>query len=187
MKSLYDILGINKHSSREEIIKAYYKKAKFCHPDNGGSKEDFLELNKAYTILSNPDRRSEYDKYGTIEESDSIDDLAVETITAYILAFINQLGVNLINTDIITSMVNRFNELIGEETSFKSEMFKKKLVLNEAKSRVIKLNDCIDYFSSIIDTEISSIDKSIESITKQINIYLKCLDILGNYAFRQDT
>jgi len=59
---LYKILGIKKEASAEEIKKAYRKAAKSLHPDvEGGDKEKFQEVAKAYTILSSPTQRVKYD------------------------------------------------------------------------------------------------------------------------------
>lgn len=60
----YDILGVPKTSSAEEIKKAYRKKALEHHPDRGGDQEEFKKINEAYQILSDPQKRSQYDQFG---------------------------------------------------------------------------------------------------------------------------
>ena len=59
----YKILGIKQTAKREEIKKAYRNLAKKYHPDKGGSKNDFLNINTAWQILSNPKTREEFDSY----------------------------------------------------------------------------------------------------------------------------
>jgi curved DNA-binding protein len=67
-KDYYKILGINKNSSEEEIKKAYKKLALQYHPDkNPGNKEaeeKFKEINEAYEVLSDPEKRKKYDELG---------------------------------------------------------------------------------------------------------------------------
>ncbi|MDD4409802.1 MAG: molecular chaperone DnaJ [Candidatus Pacebacteria bacterium] len=66
-KDYYKILGVSKNSSPEEIKKAYRKLAHEMHPDKkGGDEEKFKEINEAYQVLSDNDKRSQYDKFGTV-------------------------------------------------------------------------------------------------------------------------
>lgn len=62
----YDILGVSKSSSADEIKKAYRKKAHQYHPDKGGDKEQFQKINEAYQTLSDPQKRSQYDRFGSV-------------------------------------------------------------------------------------------------------------------------
>lgn len=66
-KDYYNILGVSKNASPEEIKKAYRKKAVKYHPDKGGDEEKFKEANEAYAILSDEQKRSNYDRYGTVD------------------------------------------------------------------------------------------------------------------------
>ncbi len=65
MKDYYDILGVSKSASQEEIKKAFRKKAHEFHPDKeGGDEKKFKELNEAYQVISDPQKRAAYDQYG---------------------------------------------------------------------------------------------------------------------------
>ncbi|MEN9337894.1 MAG: hypothetical protein RIQ41_208 [Candidatus Parcubacteria bacterium] len=63
-KNYYDVLGVQKGASKEEIKKAFYKLASKYHPDKGGDAEKFKEVNEAYQVLSDDKKRKEYDTYG---------------------------------------------------------------------------------------------------------------------------
>ncbi|MBS3956034.1 MAG: J domain-containing protein [Clostridiales bacterium] len=63
-KNYYDILGVKKDASAEEVKKAFRRLARKHHPDTGGSEEKFKELNEAYEVLSDAEKRSQYDQYG---------------------------------------------------------------------------------------------------------------------------
>lgn len=66
MKDYYDILGVKKSATTDEIKRAYRKLAHQHHPDkHGGDEAKFKEINEAYQILSNQEKRTQYDQFGT--------------------------------------------------------------------------------------------------------------------------
>ena len=60
-KDYYKTLGVERDASAGDIKKAYRNLSKKHHPDHGGDEEKFKEINEAYSILSNPERREQYD------------------------------------------------------------------------------------------------------------------------------
>lgn len=64
-KDYYNILGVAKNASTDEIKTAFRKLAHKYHPDKSGDDKQFKEINEAYQILSNNQKRAEYDTYGS--------------------------------------------------------------------------------------------------------------------------
>jgi molecular chaperone DnaJ len=62
--SYYEVLGVSKTASADDIKKAFRRLSRKHHPDTGGTEEKFKELNEAYQVLSDPEKRSQYDQFG---------------------------------------------------------------------------------------------------------------------------
>jgi len=60
----YELLGVEKTATYDEIRKAFRKLALKNHPDRGGDKDKFQEINNAYEVLSDKEKRDIYDKHG---------------------------------------------------------------------------------------------------------------------------
>jgi len=66
-KDYYKILGVSKDASEEEIKKAFHRLAHQYHPDKpGGDEKKFKEINEAYQVLSNKEKRAQYDRFGEV-------------------------------------------------------------------------------------------------------------------------
>jgi len=74
MRDLYEVLGVGRQAGAEEIKKAYRRLARRHHPDvNPGSAEAerrFKEIQEAYAVLSDPEKRRQYDQFGTVDEAE---------------------------------------------------------------------------------------------------------------------
>src|SRR5512143_3996837 len=71
-QTYYSLLGVLRDASAEDIKRAYYEAAQHLHPDKNkvaGETEIFLEVQQAYEVLSNPQRRANYDATLPAEET----------------------------------------------------------------------------------------------------------------------
>ena len=64
-KDYYNVLGVDKKATKDDIKKAFRKLAHKYHPDKGnGNESKFKEITEAYSVLSDDKKRREYDTYG---------------------------------------------------------------------------------------------------------------------------
>ncbi len=65
----YEVLGVTKSATQEDIKKAFHKLAHKHHPDKGGDEKKFKEINEAYQVLSDSAKRAQYDQFGRVFEN----------------------------------------------------------------------------------------------------------------------
>jgi len=68
-KDYYQVLGVSRDADEKEVKRAFRRLARQCHPDvnpdNAGAEERFKEINEAYEVLSDPEKRTKYDQLGS--------------------------------------------------------------------------------------------------------------------------
>lgn len=70
MSNHYDTLNLASDATPDEIKAAYRRAAQQAHPDKGGTQEDMQAINRAYEVLSDPERRAQYDATGEDQQID---------------------------------------------------------------------------------------------------------------------
>lgn len=182
MPTLYEILGISPDSTFDQIKKAYRDNVNIHHPDHGGDPEKFQEVKHAYDILSDPDKRKQYDLTGFIEkDSISIND----EVFVYIRGRLNNL---LINTK---GSINIIQRLIVETNQMKVKTLKSIDKLEDEYKHILDVgtrfhiidNDQIDIIGQIFIQNLNEIKDIINTNRHKLQILEKSLTVLVNYKF----
>jgi curved DNA-binding protein CbpA len=87
--TLYETLGVDPTADAETIKKAYKRKAHKAHPDKGGTKEEFHAVQRAFSILSDEDKRKTYDETGNEQQQFTNEELAYQQLSELMLALID--------------------------------------------------------------------------------------------------
>lgn len=188
MSDPYSDLGVPKDASPEDIKKAYRKKAGKTHPDKaGGDKEAFQKASKAYALLSDSSRRSDYDKTGRdgIQDENAV---LLQELAQLMFSIIDQVQ-DVMSTNILEIMnqnihqhVRQVNEEIRKQTH---AIEKRKVVIKRFHKKKGKGKDSIvvAMLKADVDKRMTGIERANEQIAK----LTKMLGLLNDYEYRCDS
>lgn len=169
--TFYDILGIEETATIEQIKKAYRKLSKEYHPDKGGDSEEFNTILKAYETLSDPEKKSDYDKYGT--NKDVVLNIAM-TIFKDVMSADPVDILETINCSKIEDMIRIDQSISGLQKA--SEKLDK--ILSRIKEAPI-----YDFIRESLETEKSQIRMQIEQFDENKNLTKSAYEMLKGYSF----
>lgn len=178
MDSLYKILDAKPDDSKEIIKKKYRTKIKNLHPDNGGTCNNFSKIKQAFAILSDDEKRKQYDNG---ELTDDIDDAEMDlkyqvekTITA--LFFNNMLDNNILSTSkkqINDHVSNLKKKIISIQNSI--NMF------TTQYDYVYRKDDKENLYQCIIKQKINTLQAELQFNQKELKLFTVVLEELKNY------
>ena len=188
MIDLYQLLGIKRAATREEIRKAYRRKAKSSHPDRGGSAEAFNALTAAHDVLSDARRRERYDTTGEIEQArpDNFDGSAIEVI-AQKLGLIIHAEQDVATLDIDAVLAQTIRDDIGLR---KASIVNQQRAIERAaalRARVKRKGKGEDNaLARVLDWHESSAKDSVRKNEDAVRAMERALEILDLYSFAED-
>ena len=186
-QDLYSTLGIDKTASKEEVKKAYKKKANKAHPDKeGGSQEEFYQVSIAYKVLSDDKRRSKYDNTGSYEEQvvDNANNIAIQlAFNAVQLALKKAIDNNTPYTvNIISNAKKSIKTEIYNITRDKNSAEDNKQVIEKVIKNLV-CNNGNNFIHVGFNKQLEAIDESLELMNKDIELREKALDLLNSYDY----
>jgi curved DNA-binding protein CbpA len=188
MIDLYQLLGIKRAATREEIRKAYRRKAKVSHPDSGGSVEAFKALAAAHDVLADERRRERYDTTGVIEQArpDNVDGSAIEVI-AQKLGLLIHAEQDLTALDIGAVLAQTIRDDIGlRQTGIANQ---KRAIERAAalRARVKRKGNGEDNaLARVLDWHEGAAKDSVRKNEEAVRSMERALEILELYSFGED-
>ena len=188
MKTLYDILGVDKKASQDEIKREYRKLAFKHHPDNPENDGDFSNITNAYSILSNKIKRLDYDADPTLavlDHSTIVRQRAIEIVSSAYLTIIDTFLDKIFEIPIIEQMsLNIEKRLLSvkENIAMHEKTIKK---LKRVKKRIHSTSD-MNLLFNITHDRITEIECSIVKNRTDIEVLEESLKILKDYSFDTD-
>jgi curved DNA-binding protein CbpA len=188
VRDLYQILGLGRAATGQDIQRAYRRKAKAAHPDTGGSVEAFSELSTAYTVLSDPHRRQRYDTTGEIvlPRADTLDASAFEVIAQKLGLILHaeqdltalDLGA-LIEGAIREDIDQRRASIAGHRRAIERTARLRKRIKRKGNGRDNLLARVLDWHEASSKDQIKKSEASVSSMER-------ALEILKDYSFAEE-
>lgn len=177
----YDILGVDRYCSIDEIKAQYRILAHRHHPDKGGDPEIFKQINQAYDILTDPLQRQSYNDTGLYFFDASILKEAKDQLHRLLFTAIDKLDIE--NSDIVLSMkvqARQIQESVKIDIS-NVKKFKAKLLRVRSKMRQKRDQDSI--LKDMLTKRIETCDTDIKNFQRRLVVCSYMLIILENYHY----
>lgn len=175
----YEVLGVSKGATKNEIKKAYRDLSKIHHPDKkGGDEEKFSAIAEAYEVLSDPEKRREYDETGTVKKKPNH--------LMYLSDMIHRLFIPMIHHFIKDDHVDIIKKFIKEMKSIKKGMLdailehQEKIDDLEKSLNKITVKSGENFIASMIQTEIERHERA------KLNIENEKLSLEWSLKYMED-
>lgn len=184
--NLYDILGISKNATFEEIKAKYKSLAQQHHPDKNGDVELFKKIKHAYEILSDSISREIYDNTGQFANIPSIRSQALDQLSRLFFNLVPN-----INADIDDLIQIMRNESYREKQNINNNInicngyiFKLKKVIN----KIQKTNpDGENLLKMFAETQLKKHESELQNFTHQIKVVNIAIEILEDYHYGNES
>lgn len=183
-KSLYDILGVKKNASADDIKKAYKGKARESHPDNKetGDNEKMQELVRAYEVLGNGARRSRYDSTGQ-EDVTPFDVKLTALVQEMFIVIMEKNNLKSLQT---ADIIKVFKDMVQMRLTNILEAEKDHLKKLEKYKLVIERLESADAIVKVMKANIDEMELRKELIKEDIKFHTEAIEVLGDYRYRFD-
>jgi curved DNA-binding protein CbpA len=183
-KDPYEILGVERTATKDQIKKAYRKKAKKLHPDtNGGtSSEEFVALNKAYRLMICDESRERYDRTGQAGEGFNLEEAAQAVIGSLVDTLLSALSPEMFRINVL----KRMRELIGDkisETERNIRADQERITLIEKLRAKFTKAHRVDVICTRIDQALMGYRAQVHSNQEMIAVLNRALEILKDYEY----
>jgi curved DNA-binding protein CbpA len=188
VSDLYQVLGVKRAATKEQIRRAYRRRAKISHPDSGGSAHEFGAVATAYGVLSDTKRREQYDRTGEIEptQPDNFDASAIEIIAQKFLMIIYGKH-DVASMDIAGLVEEAIHEDIAQRNINISSQRRAVQRATELRARVKrKADDQENMLARVLDWHELSTRNLIKKNEEAVCSMNRALEILNDYSFAED-
>ena len=188
--SLYDTLDLPNEADAATIKRAYKKKAKETHPDNGGTAEQFAKVSRAYLVLSDPIRRAKYDTTGEIPEVSPESaplNLLVQFFVTLVTMYANGQGQDPCTTNLIEVARQQFRQEIVNAENQQVKLRRTIKLWEKVAAKFKKHSDKTpDIIKRSMEGQIPPLEQQMRLMDEQIEMSKDAIKLLDGYTFEFD-
>jgi DnaJ-class molecular chaperone len=187
-KTLYEDLEVDKGATPETIKKAFRKKAKQTHPDNGGKSDEFRTIAKAYNILSDEEKRKRYDNGenpDNINQSNTHEQRVLNIVFSIFNNIVDQ-NIDLVHHNLFELMRQSIR---ANQQNFKSEKDRNQNNIERYNNilKRIKKKDKSTLFIQLLDDKIKGCNAIIIQLDENINVCDDALKLIEECEYETET
>ena len=190
--NLYALLKLTRDATPDEIKKAHRALAKKVHPDVGGLAQEFLDVQKAFEILSDPDKRTAYDRDGTTDQKANNDHRAALAVLQGLLdSLIGEVLADhgdtepSVTSDVVACMRDEVTDRLAK---FSAEIVK----FERSVKRLGKLAERFktkgqdNFLRRMVEAKQQACTDTIRGIRRHLEVHEAALTLLANQSFEFD-
>jgi len=186
MKDPYKILGVDKSASLVDIKLAFRIKAKTAHPDKGGDKEAFHDLEWAYSLLKSESKREEWDLTGTIaNKKPSLEEQATaEIMTAFSQWLLSVMqGQTHFNGDCIAEIESALENALSQVKQGEQQLQSNRKKIEKMHGNFSCDNDQPNFFEGHLDMMKATVERNLEEVKSKIMTLETALEKLTHFTY----
>lgn len=181
---LYQVLGVKRTATVEEIKAAYRPLAMKHHPDRGGDPEKFKVVQEAYDVLSNPVRRKLYDTTGATKERPSVRETALQSLSSLLSECVDRSSAE--HTEIFMLARRKIDEVIRTGKANIQRDGKGIEKRNEVLKRTKFTGTGTDFVRTLVAADIERLKESIRGYKAGLAVMNEMLAILAEYEYETE-
>lgn len=186
---LYDDLGINSDASLSDVKKAHRRRAKETHPDReGGNRDSFDKVQRAYLVLSDPKRRDSYDRTGEVDDmpADTDQAEAMMVLAAKFGAIVSDPNNDPRYTQLARIMKMMVQEDMRAARAAGAEGAKAKARLEQFGKRLTSKEGQPNHLAGTIANMVAGHQQAITQVERHIRIFEIALALADHYSYLAD-
>jgi DnaJ-class molecular chaperone len=186
--NLYQILNVQPTASQEEIKKAYRRLAMRHHPDRNGSSDAMAkmqDIQRAYDVLGDPERRKRYDETGATEDGPSPEKTAKEELAKLFIAMANSQDAD--SYDFEKGARSSIDGMIRKIEAQILDLRRKLKNTNKARKRLKRKTEGEPFLLQVLDAHVRQTQEQITRNELNIEIAKIMLKMLDDYEYEVET